>query len=65
MKAFLINYRKEEIAEVRPVEISDDHDWLSGPYVDTVPFSVGSNETIIPYEDGEKLYLKYLETSGE
>ena len=34
------------------VEIADTHNFADGPYVDTVPFAVGSNQTILPEEDG-------------
>jgi len=36
--------------EDKIVEISDNHDFSEGPYVDTVPFVVGSNQTIIPLD---------------
>jgi hypothetical protein len=52
VEAFLISYQRDTISNIQLVEISDDHDWSAGPYVDTVPFSVGSNQTIVSYEDG-------------
>jgi hypothetical protein len=30
------------------VQVDDDHIFAYGPYQDTVPFSVGSNQDIIP-----------------
>jgi hypothetical protein len=30
------------------VTISDNHNFADGPYVDTVPFAVGSNQEILP-----------------
>ena len=33
------------------VNISDDHKFEEGPYVDTVPFPVGSNQSILSLED--------------
>jgi len=50
MKAILRTYNKETLVSDKIVDISDDHDFSNGPYVDTVPFSVGSNQTIIPIE---------------
>ena len=47
MKALLVTYDKEKIVETCEVEISDLHDFSSGPYADTIPFSVGSNQNII------------------
>lgn len=50
MKAVLITYKGEAIESRKIVEISDDHKWEDGPYVDTIPFSVGSNQTVVDYE---------------
>ena len=33
------------------VNIRDDHKFEEGPYVDTVPFPVGSNQSILSLED--------------
>jgi hypothetical protein len=35
------------------VEIDDNHEFYNGPYQDTVPFAVGSNQAILPIEDGK------------
>lgn len=50
MKAILRTYISETniIDEIR--EISDNHHFEDGPYVDTIPFSVGSNQTILELE---------------
>lgn len=48
MKAVLRTYDKEKHISDKIVEISDSHDFLDGPYADTVPFSVGSNQSILP-----------------
>lgn len=50
MKAVLITYKGEAIESRKIVEISDDHKWEDGPHVDTIPFSVGSNQTVVDYE---------------
>lgn len=50
MKAVLITYIAEDSQFRKIVEISDDHKWEDGPYVDTIPFSVGSNQAIVNYE---------------
>lgn len=47
MKAVLRTYDKEKHISDKIVEISDSHDFF-GPYADTVPFSVGSNQSILP-----------------
>ena len=51
MKAILISYDHERIIQVEVVEISPDHAFSNGPYVDTVPFSVGSNQSIVEYDE--------------
>ncbi len=47
MKAILRTYHNEHSATDRVVEIDDDHDFSNGPYQDSVPFAVGSNQTIL------------------
>lgn len=49
MKAMLITYSGEELLEKRVVELPDDYD--GDPYGDTVPFTVGSNQTLIIEEE--------------
>jgi len=50
MKAVLVTYNGEMKESRVIVEISDDHNFADGPYADTVPFSVGSNQSIQPLE---------------
>lgn len=52
MIATLRTYQSEDRIIDRLVEIDDAHNFADGPYVDTVPFAVGSNQTILPEEDG-------------
>lgn len=52
MKAILRTYNKEAIDHDKLVDIDDAHDFAQGPYQDTVGFSVGSNQSILPW-DGE------------
>ena len=49
MLALLQTYENEKIVEIEVVEIPDDYD--GNPYGDTVPFSVGSNQTIVTIND--------------
>jgi hypothetical protein len=51
MKALLITYDQESLVESRLVDIHDDHNFADGPYQDSVPFSVGSNQTIVEIEE--------------
>lgn len=52
MKAILRTYQNNRGNYTESiVEIDDDHDFANSPYVDTVPFSVGSNQCILPYEE--------------
>jgi hypothetical protein len=53
MKAILRTYHNEHSATDRVVEIDDNHEFYNGPYQDTVPFAVGSNQAILPIEDGK------------
>lgn len=47
-KAVLVTVgHKGHIEYAHRVLISEDHDWANGPYADTVPFAVGSNEYLI------------------
>lgn len=39
--------------EDRIVTVDNRHDFLNGPYADTVPFAVGSNQEILPIEENE------------
>ncbi len=50
MKAVLVTYCGEEISDRKIVDIDDNHNFYDGPYVDTIPFSVGSNQSIQPME---------------
>jgi len=49
MLALLQTYQDEKIVEIEVVEIPDDYD--GNPYGDKVPFSVGSNQTIVTIND--------------
>jgi hypothetical protein len=53
MKATLRTYHNEHYATDRAVEIDDNHDFSNGPYQDSVPFAVGSNQAILPLEEGK------------
>lgn len=35
------------------VTVDNHHNFLNGPYADTVPFAVGSNQEILPIEEYE------------
>lgn len=48
MKAILRTWKSETEKEDTVVEIADNHNFADGPYVDTVPFTVGSNQEILP-----------------
>jgi len=50
MKAILRTFHSELRFIDVLCEIADDHDWAQGPYQDTVPFSVGSNQTLFPVD---------------
>ena len=52
-RARLITYQGETIVQSNIVEILPGHDFSAGPYQDTIPFSVGSNQTIQPVEESE------------
>ena len=51
MKAILRTYLNETFFKDEIVEIDDDHIFAYGPYQATVPLVVGSNQSILPYED--------------
>ena len=51
MKAILRTYKNEQDFTEKLVEVSDEHEFSDGPYEDTVPFAVGSNQTIIPLDE--------------
>jgi hypothetical protein len=51
MKALLVTYNNEKLSECRLVDVADDHDFAGGPYQDSVPLAVGSNQAIIPADD--------------
>lgn len=51
MTAILRTYLNERVICEEKVEIDDDHIFAYGPYQDTVPFSIGSNQSILPYDD--------------
>lgn len=55
MTAYLVTYGQEDIVDIYPVEIADNHNWSDGPYADTIPFAVGSNQTIVTEEEGIEL----------
>jgi len=66
MKAYLVTYLVEQIVDVHLVEISDEYD--GDCYGDSVPFSVGSNQSIVTKEDEhlwgkcEQIFMqKYVE----
>lgn len=44
MKALLKTYTLDTVTEVEEIELPENYD--GDPYGDTVPFSVGSNQTI-------------------
>lgn len=50
MKAILRTYQQDEHVSDKVVEIDDSHNFNDGPYVDTIPFSVGSNQEIVPLD---------------
>jgi hypothetical protein len=52
MTAVLRTYQGEDNITDKLVEISDAHNFADGPYVDTVPFAVGSNQSILPEDEG-------------
>lgn len=55
MKAVLITYDGERIVQKDIVEISDDFQFgVDDVYGDKVPFSVGSNQTIVPFDWNEE-----------
>lgn len=49
MKAILRTWIRETPADM-VVEIDDTHDFALGPYQDSVPFAVGSNQEILQIE---------------
>ena len=49
MLALLQTYENEKIVEIEVVELPDDYD--GNPYGNKVPFSVGSNQTIVTISD--------------
>jgi len=52
MKAILRTWdTRESTFEDVIVEVRADHKFSEGPYVDTVPFTVGSNQEILPFEE--------------
>ena len=51
MKAILRTWFSDMFHVDDIVEIHDNHEFFNGPYADTVPFSVGSNQEILPLED--------------
>jgi len=51
MTAILRTYISESVFTEEMVQVDDDHIFAYGPYQDTVPFSVGSNQSILPFED--------------
>lgn len=50
MNAYLLTFKDEEPDCAYPVVISDDYDGV--PHGETVPFAVGSNQTIVTEDDG-------------
>jgi hypothetical protein len=50
MKAILRTYQSENLFFEEEVEIDDDHIFAYGPYQDTVPFAVSSNQEILPID---------------
>lgn len=50
MKAILRTHFSETKLVDKIVDIDDKHNFVGGPYQDTVPFSVGSNQEIIPLD---------------
>lgn len=60
MNAILRTWRSELYYEDSLVQISDNHHFEDGPYVDTVPFSVGSNQEILSVDDFSYEYIRML-----
>jgi len=58
MKAILRTHLNETRFVDKIVDIDDNHDFAGGPYQDTVPFAVGSNQEILPLEDLEAVVSK-------
>ena len=55
MKAILRTYDFRDASFTdRVVEIDDNHNFSNGPYQDSVPFAVGSNQTILEIEDNNQ-----------
>jgi hypothetical protein len=50
MKAILKTNVGESVTFEEIVEIHDDHIFCYGPHQETVPFVVGSNQEILPFE---------------
>jgi hypothetical protein len=48
MTAILRTYISESVFTEEMVQVDDNHIFAYGSYQDTVPFSVGSNQDIIP-----------------
>lgn len=66
MKAILRTYHSETNITEEVVEISDDHHFEDGPYVDTIPFSVCSNQAIVPLDEARTIPIeKFHELLGE
>ena len=67
MKAILRTHFSETRFVDKIVDIDDNHDFAGGPYQDTVPFAVGSNQEILQLEDLEavasKLSIKPIQQS--
>ncbi len=51
--AAMVTYLGEKVIRREPVQVEEDHVFLAGPYQDTVPFSVGSNQQIVEMDEQE------------
>ncbi len=62
MKAFLRTYTAEDRWTQRLVDVDDAHVFANGPYVETVPFAVGSNQAVLPvlWRPGRRLRMWWM-----
>jgi hypothetical protein len=65
MKALLITYKGEKKESIELADIADDHDWSGGPYQDTVPFPVGSNQQVVSLEhELQRMFFEVADRAG-
>ena len=58
MRVYLVSYDKEEISDVSERYVLPNYD--GDVYGDSVPFSVGSNQTIVKIEDATPRMKEFL-----